>query len=268
MEFAVLFIGEGKVAGIPLASLHLRQWVARCLPLLIDKNPGVRRMAARALACLHDIDAAFMTSCLQQASSKEVVAFERAMASPGVLGGQSRPASPGDGGAGYGEEGAGYSGYATAGAGGSGMQYAPAAAGSVAAVATGGMNGASSSTSYAGNHHAAARAPQQPGWPVSSHTSAAAAHVPTTSAPLPSSAAAAAAAAAAPSLNAELSSISVLDVGGDGSNAVQHDVLGRTFVAPVGPQQPHVEVSEGAGWCEGLCWGGGRFGWLGGESAG
>ncbi|KIY94798.1 hypothetical protein MNEG_13164, partial [Monoraphidium neglectum] len=105
MEFAVLFIGEGKVAGVPLASLHLRQWVARGLALLLDKNAGVRRMAAKALGSLHDIDPPFIASCLAHASAAEALAFERALAAGlgttggagggGVGGAASRGPSPG-----------------------------------------------------------------------------------------------------------------------------------------------------------------------------
>jgi hypothetical protein len=70
--------------------------VSRCLPLLLDKTPGVRRMAARALATLHAIDAPFVQSCLQHAPAQEVLAFERAMATPGLLeeASQARVASP------------------------------------------------------------------------------------------------------------------------------------------------------------------------------
>jgi hypothetical protein len=58
--------------------------VSRCLPLLLDKTPGVRRMAARALATLSAIDAIFVQSCLQHAPAQEVLAYERAMATPGL----------------------------------------------------------------------------------------------------------------------------------------------------------------------------------------
>ncbi len=222
MEFCVLFIGEGKAAGVPLASLHLRQWVARTLPLLLDKTPGVRRMAARTLASLNALDAAFVASCLREASSKEVVAFERAMAAPDVMGGQeqSRPGSPGAEGPGSAyEEEAGPSG-------GYGGGYA--------------AQGSQPPQHHGWQHQQPAAAAARPGYGTGISSGGSGGYVPP------------AAAAAVPppatfssALAAEASSASVFQVGDAGrGNGVAQDVLGRTFVAPVGPQQPHVEVSS------------------------
>lgn len=56
MEFVVLFMGVGRVAGQPTSASHLRHWVSRNIPLLLDKNPNVRQMAGKALATIYSID--------------------------------------------------------------------------------------------------------------------------------------------------------------------------------------------------------------------
>ncbi|GBF91808.1 hypothetical protein Rsub_04913 [Raphidocelis subcapitata] len=79
MEFCVGNLGPGRPAGAPSHSLHLRQWVSRNLGLLLDKNPVVRRGAARVLADLNESEPAFVSACLQSAPEAEATAFERAV---------------------------------------------------------------------------------------------------------------------------------------------------------------------------------------------
>jgi hypothetical protein len=70
-----------------------RQWVGRNLALLLDKNPTVRKGAARTLADLEAADPAFVGACLQSASDAEGAAFERLVTQGGAAGGGSRPGS-------------------------------------------------------------------------------------------------------------------------------------------------------------------------------
>jgi hypothetical protein len=55
-------------SGIELcACCCCRQWVSKNIPLLLDKNPNVRQMAAKALATIYSMDphtvSAGTTSC-------------------------------------------------------------------------------------------------------------------------------------------------------------------------------------------------------------
>lgn len=56
MEFVVLFMGVGRVAGLPSNTIHIRHWVSKNIPLLLDKNPNVRQMAGKALATIYAMD--------------------------------------------------------------------------------------------------------------------------------------------------------------------------------------------------------------------
>lgn len=56
MEFVVLFMGVGRVAGLPSNTTHIRHWVSKNIPLLLDKNPNVRQMAGKALATIYTMD--------------------------------------------------------------------------------------------------------------------------------------------------------------------------------------------------------------------
>jgi hypothetical protein len=56
MEFVVLFMGVGRVAGLPSNTIHIRHWVSKNIPLLLDKNPNVRQMAGKALATIYTMD--------------------------------------------------------------------------------------------------------------------------------------------------------------------------------------------------------------------
>ncbi|GBF89721.1 hypothetical protein Rsub_02891 [Raphidocelis subcapitata] len=229
MEFSVLFVGEGKVAGVPAANMHLRQWVARTLPLLLDKNAGVRRMAARALAALHATDAPFVASCLQHASGQEVVAFERAMATPGLLEPHSRGGSP-TGDASRPE---------------SVCSDGEAAATAPAAGANGAGGGGGLGFASAGQqHHHQQQQQQQQAWQAprpgpagavpAVYSGSSSYALPRSAAALPPAAPSSAAAAA---LTPRDGGGGV--VGGGGAGAVQQDVLGRTFLAPPpGPAQP------------------------------
>ncbi|WIA41106.1 hypothetical protein OEZ86_004736 [Tetradesmus obliquus] len=81
MEFCVLFLGPGKVAGVPSSnSHHMRQWISRNIPLLLDKNPNIRQMAGRALCTMYSIDPHSVAACLAQSSSQEVLAVQRSLA--------------------------------------------------------------------------------------------------------------------------------------------------------------------------------------------
>eukprot|EP00878_Enallax_costatus_P013398 GHUV01014010.1.p1 GENE.GHUV01014010.1~~GHUV01014010.1.p1 ORF type:complete len:768 (+),score=287.98 GHUV01014010.1:178-2304(+) len=79
MEFCVLFLGPGKVAGMPNTTGPLRQWVSKNIPLLLDKNPNVRQMAARALATMFSIDPSSVQACVAHASPQEVHAVQRSL---------------------------------------------------------------------------------------------------------------------------------------------------------------------------------------------
>ncbi|KAI8476813.1 MAG: clasp N terminal-domain-containing protein [Monoraphidium minutum] len=226
MEFCVLFIGEGK-------------WVSRNLALLLDKNTGVRKMAAKALGALHAIDTPFIASCLAHAAPPEVVAFERALAAgiPGVgSAAASRGPSPGEGARFAAREGAGEEAEEEeAEANGGGHEYGFSAAAAAAAA------------------QALAPAPQQqlphPAWQDAAGCSGA----PAASAAAP--AAAPAAPAAAPAV-ADGGDAGAGMRGSDGGGApaaggvggVQHEILGRTFVEPVTLHHARVELpSDPAG---------------------
>eukprot|EP00775_Hariotina_reticulata_P009312 gene9312-9477_t len=80
MEFTVLFLGPGKVAGVPAATGQIRQWIGKNIPLLLDKNPNVRQMAGKALYTMLTIDSNSVAACLQHASAQEVMAVQRSLA--------------------------------------------------------------------------------------------------------------------------------------------------------------------------------------------
>ncbi|KAF8062702.1 clasp1b [Scenedesmus sp. PABB004] len=80
MEFTVLFLGDGKAAGVPTSATHLRTWLGKNVPLLLDKNPNVRAMAGRALATMYAMDPHSVAACLQHATSQEVLAVQRSLA--------------------------------------------------------------------------------------------------------------------------------------------------------------------------------------------
>jgi hypothetical protein len=79
MEFLVLYLGEGKAAGPASNPLHLRQWLARNLPLLIDKTGIVRQIALRALHCIAAMDIDTVYAAAAAAPPPESAAVQRAL---------------------------------------------------------------------------------------------------------------------------------------------------------------------------------------------
>ena len=79
MEFLVLYLGEGKVAGSPTIPLHYRQWLSRNVPLLLDKCANVRQMAVRAVHAIASMDLDCVLGMLNQCGPAEAAALEKAI---------------------------------------------------------------------------------------------------------------------------------------------------------------------------------------------
>jgi hypothetical protein len=79
MEFLVLYLGEGKVAGAPTIPLHYRQWLSRNVPLLLDKCANVRQMAVQAVHAIASMDLDCVLGMLNQCGPQEAAALEKAI---------------------------------------------------------------------------------------------------------------------------------------------------------------------------------------------
>eukprot|EP00798_Chlamydomonas_sp_ICE-L_P015142 gene15142-21202_t len=78
MEFGATQLGHGRAAGAPTNHAHLRQWLARVVPLMGDKNADIKKRASEAVEAVYcHIDADAVLSYAGLATAAELVHLKR-----------------------------------------------------------------------------------------------------------------------------------------------------------------------------------------------